>query len=286
MYQNIKTKQTITIGTEECLSNQLTMYQGGCCDFPPDNYCTLCGSADATSFNSNKIIPQGPNDSIEFTCEQYSQGIKFLLIGNPVGDCDTTERGRAKTWCECDNIQPQDKKCELVCPTTNQPPPDVTKIDPIFNKSCLRFMYEYSTLTAEECPNAASIFNFDAISYCCPDVTEVPNKSCSICPAETGGVLSHPNKPVQTELFGTVTCDEMETHAHHLPNDEDACIELLFELDLRNNDDCCDLPNETIWEPSSSGAIATTITTVYSSSFLMVTMMSVGLVTALLVPTK
>ena len=115
-------------------------------------------------------------------------------------------------------------------------------------------MYEYSTLTAEECPNAAEIFNFDAISFCCPDVTEPPNKSCSICPSP--GVLSHPEKPVFTEFFGEVKCNEMATHAQFLPNNEDACIELLFELDLRDNEDCCDLPEETKWTPDGgSGTV-------------------------------
>ena len=225
-------------------------YQGGCCDFPPDDYCTLCGDGDGTTanFNGDKIIPLGPKDSFEFTCAQVAEGVRYLQRGTPAGNCDFTERGRAKAWCECDTVTPE-STCALVCPTTNLPPPDLTLLDPIFNKSCERFMYEYSTLTAEECPNAAEIFNFDAISFCCPDVTEPPNTSCSICPEETGGTLSHPEKPVETEFFGIATCGEMELHASFLPNTTDACIELLFELDLRDGEDCCDLVNETVWEP-------------------------------------
>ena len=243
----------VIIGTAECLSNQLKSYQGGCCDFPPDDYCSLCGGdsdGSSANFNGDKIIPLGPKDSFEFTCTQIAEGVRYLQRGTPSGNCDFTERGRAKVWCECDNIV-QEETCALVCPTTNLPPPDLTLFDPIFNKSCERFMYEYSTLTADECPNAAEIFNFDAISFCCPDVTEPPNTSCSICPEETGGTLSHPEKPVETEFFGLATCGEMEIHASYLPNTQDACIELLFELDLRDGEDCCDLVNETVWEPPS-----------------------------------
>jgi hypothetical protein len=97
-------------------------------------------------------------------------------------------------------------------------------------------MYEFTGLTAEECPNAAILLQFDAVSYCCPDVSAPDN--CSICgPRE---IPSDPDTQVETEFFGTATCGTLATHATYLPNVELACQAFLFGLELNNDEDCCE----------------------------------------------
>ena len=78
---------------------QLALYQGDCCDTPPQDFCTLCENA-SQNYNTSKVIPQDPRGPpYEVTCDMYATGDKYLLEGAP-GVCNDTERGRARAWCE------------------------------------------------------------------------------------------------------------------------------------------------------------------------------------------
>jgi hypothetical protein len=110
----------------------------------------------------------------------------------------------------------------LTCDDGNAPP-DLAKFEPVYQETCNRFLYEYTTLTADECPSAVTLLNFDAKAFCC---NEAAPENCSICPE--GQLLDDAEKSVQSEFFGQVTCGEIATHASYLPANK--CGEFLFDL--------------------------------------------------------
>jgi hypothetical protein len=202
----------------------------------------------------DKIIPaSAKTNGRDYTCAEVSTSVRYLEAGSPPGICATTERGRSSAWCECEGIQPQ---CSLVCPGTGKAPTDLTLTEPIFKETCARFLYEFTTLSADECSDAVTLLNFDAQAFCCPDVE--PPGNCEICPSSLGGTPSHVNKPIETEFYGTVTCGDLYLHASYLPNTESACLEFLFQLDLRRGQDCCDLPGDEVWTDGTDGGTGAT----------------------------
>ncbi len=208
----------IFAATEECNVLQLALYQGDCCDTPPEDYCTLCENGSQV-YNLNKVIPAGAGDPpFEVTCENYATRAQYVREG-ATGICSDTERARARSWCECDGIQPV---CTLTCNDGN-PPPDLTKTDLVLGDSCERFVYEFTTLSTEECANSSSSLNFDAKAFCCE---ESPPNQCSVCSA--GQKLADPSKVVQTEFYGSVTCGEIAIYASYLP--AGACSNFISDL--------------------------------------------------------
>jgi hypothetical protein len=211
------------------------MYQLDCCDSAPVDFCTLCENG-SQSFNATKSIPRDANDPpFEPTCEQYATLDRYVYEGQ-VGICSDTERARARAWCECEGEQPA---CTLTCDDGN-PPPDMTKTDPVYGQSCERFAYEYTTLTEEACLTPNFNLNFYAKAFCC---NEPEPDDCSICPA--GRMLGDPNKEVQTEFYGTATCGEIDTYASYLPaNSCTAFINKLLDNPFGAEGECCvDNPN-------------------------------------------
>ena len=107
-------------------------------------------------------------------------------------------------------------------------------------KTCERWAYEYTTLSAEECTAPDISLNFDAKAFCC---NEPEPDNCSICPS--GMKLAAADTVVKTEYYGSATCGEIETYASYMP--EGSCN--LFFNDLLDNpfgaeDECCvDDPN-------------------------------------------
>lgn len=83
----------------ECQVLQLAMYQGDCCDTPPEGYCTLCENG-SQNYNADKVIPPnagGP--TFEVTCDNFATRNMYLREG-ATGICSDTERARARAWCE------------------------------------------------------------------------------------------------------------------------------------------------------------------------------------------
>lgn len=194
------------------------MYQADCCDTAPVDFCTLCENGSQT-FSASKEIPRDTDDPpFVPTCEEYATLDRYVYEGS-TGLCNDTERVRARAWCECEGVQPA---CTLTCDDGN-PPPDMTKTDPIFGESCTRLAYEYTTLTKDECLTPDFSLNFYAKAFCCNEPE--PNK-CSICPV--GLMLGDLSKEVRTEFFGTATCGEISTFARYLP--EGSCKPFLDEL--------------------------------------------------------
>jgi hypothetical protein len=196
----------------------------------------------------------------EYTCEEAATLVRFLTDDVTTttlrtGDCQFTPRERSGAWCGCGATQQQQSAavCDLKCPDGN-PPPDLELAEPVFGKTCLRFMYEFTTLNAEECPNAASELNFDAVAFCCPTVAVVTSDTssyCSICPSGTR--QKDPALEVQTQFFGNVTCGELHTHASFLPSSStatatttSACSDLILELDIREGQDCCEIDPDAV----------------------------------------
>lgn len=176
------------------------------------------------------------------------------------GKCEKTPRGRAAAWCECDGVQ---TACSLVC-GDGQPPPDLNKVDPVYGESCERFMFEYSMLSAEECPNAVTLLNFDAKAFCC---NEDPPENCSVCP--DGQPLIDPSKSVRTELYGNATCGEIETYASYLPDGMCAAfINELLDNPFGASGECCEGG-----PPDNSGA--TQGKAVFTCVFMLVFMISI-----------
>jgi hypothetical protein len=216
------------------------MYQGSCCDAPPPDFCFLCADG-STDYQTDKIIPRSASNTRNHTCEEAATLDRYLSETTRPGDCDFASRGQSRAWCDCDGSEPI---CSLKCPDGN-PPPDLALVEPIYGKTCSRFMYEFTTLNAEECPNAVKELNFDAVTFCCPTVV-APDSSCSICPS--GERRKDPSpQDVQTEKFGTVTCEELQTHASLLPPITGACSEFIFDLDIREGQGCCEIdPDATL----------------------------------------
>jgi hypothetical protein len=214
----------------------LALFQGSCCDAPPPDFCFLCanGSAD---YQTDTVIPKSASNTISHTCEEAATFDRYLLDTSRPGDCAFASRVQSRAWCNCDRIEPV---CTLECPDGN-PPPNLELTEPIFGKTCLRFMYEFTTLKAEQCPNAAKELNFDAVAFCCPPSSGAEEaaheSSCSICPF---GERLKDSVAVQTEFFGTVTCVELQTHASFLPSIAGACPAFMFGLDIREGQECCE----------------------------------------------
>lgn len=83
----------------ECQVLQLAMYQGDCCDTPPDDFCTLCEGG-SQNYNLNKVVPRDAGAAnFEQTCENYATRTIYLYEG-ATGICSDTERARARAWCE------------------------------------------------------------------------------------------------------------------------------------------------------------------------------------------
>jgi len=221
---------TLISGTEECDVLQLTLYQGDCCDSPPEGYCTLCENG-SQNYTMDKVIPADAGDpAFEVTCEDYATRAQYVRDG-ATGICNDTERVRARAWCECDGMKPV---CALTCNDGN-PPPDLTKKDPVYGRSCERYHYEFSTLTTTECANATASLNFDAKAFCCG---ETPPNACSICP--NGQKVGDSEKVLRTEFFGSVTCGEIATYASYLPSE--ACslfVSDLLDDPLGTESPCC-----------------------------------------------
>jgi len=195
------------------------------------DFCTLCKSVNET-YNSQKVIPRDASaPPYDPTCEEYATLDRYISEVDTVGVCSVTERSRARAWCECAGEQPS---CALTCDDGN-PPPDLTKVDPVLSESCARFVYEYSTLTEEECKTPDVALNFDAKAFCC---NEPQPDNCSICP--TGQKLGDPAKEVKTEFFGIATCGDINTYAGYLPADSCAAfINKLLDNPFGAEGECC-----------------------------------------------
>jgi hypothetical protein len=195
----------------------------------------------------------------DVTCANVEGRNQYLRdVEGVFGDCEVTPRARSAAWCECDGVQPA---CNLVC-DNGQPPPDLDKYEPIFKETCERFMYEYTTLTAEQCPNAVTLLNFDAKAFCC---NEEPPENCSIC--LEGQTLIDPDKIVRNELS---TCGEIETHASYLP---DMCLDFISEL-LDNPFDaaseCCEGGDDSVEGKTSAAIVGSVFISAVTSVFVIV----------------
>jgi hypothetical protein len=234
-------------GTDQCKENQLATFQGSCCDAPPPDFCFLCADG-STDYQADKIIPRSDTRTRSHTCEEAATLDRYLSDSTRPGDCEFASRGRSRAWCDCDGGA--EPICILECPDGN-PPPDLELAEPIFGKTCLRFMYEFTMLNAEECPNAVKELNFDAIAFCCPTVA-APD-SCSICPSgERRKDPANAPQDVQTELYGSVTCGELQTHASLLPDITGACSKFIFDLDIREGQECCEIDPDATLSPVSA----------------------------------
>ena len=174
------------------------------------------------------------------------------MDGTPPGECQVTTRGRSAAWCECAGVT---AGCSLTCPN-GSPPPNMTKYDPAVGKTCELFAYEFSMLTANECPNSTAILNFDATAFCCPDVPS-PN-NCNICsPTQTP---ADPSTLVLTAQFGNITCAELAAHVSYLPPGQANCDSFVFLLNNPQEGNKCCINNP--------GGIPSSTTTTKSSSAL------------------
>ena len=202
----------------ECPALQFSLFQGDCCDTPPENYCTLCENG-SENYSMDKVIPPTAGDPpIVATCQDYATRDKYLSEG-ALGICNDTARVRARAWCQCDGVQPA---CTLTCEDGN-PPPDLNKTDPVYGVTCERRVYDYTTLTVDECKDSTFALNFDGKAFCCGE--QAPNQ-CSVCPK--GTTLGDPDKVLQTEFFGDVTCGQIASYAGYLP--ADSCSLFIGEL--------------------------------------------------------
>eukprot|EP00934_Nitzschia_sp_Nitz4_P009085 Nitzschia sp. Nitz4//scaffold34_size148208//104759//105797//NITZ4_002990-RA/size148208-processed-gene-0.86-mRNA-1//-1//CDS//3329548825//9075//frame0 len=226
-------------GSVQCLTLQLLTYQADCCDTPPEDFCTLCpdGSDD---YNHSKVIPfdAGDTQSREITCERVATNIRYLKDDvETYGLCNLTERVEAQVWCECPGTE---SSCSLTCSDGNAPP-DLSKADPVYEQTCERLMYEYTTLTETECLDPIAALNFDAKAFCC---NEAAPENCSICPE--GSTLLALDTEVVTEFYGTVTCGDIHTYASFLPNSScPAFIAFLVDDPINAASVCCDIPEDT-----------------------------------------
>ncbi|CAJ1935052.1 unnamed protein product [Cylindrotheca closterium] len=201
--------QSFDNGTAACRDHQLMMWQRNCCPDPPSNHCSMCDT-----YNGDKVVPrfehqQFGSPDINFTCSNVAERITYLDrdgIFSEYGNCDHTERGRARAWCECEGTFPD---CTLKCPDGSDIP-DPNKADPLFGETCARWMFETTTLPQEGCENIEDSLFFSAISFCC---NLPPPKTCSICPE--GEELTNSTE----EVFRGKTCAEVQEYADWLPDD-------------------------------------------------------------------
>lgn len=220
----------------------MTTYQGSCCDTPPESFCTLCENG-STDYSAEKLIPRNPLDpNFDTTCQDLATRDRYLSDGSTPGLCSVTARERSRAWCECPGAQPS---CSLTCADGN-PPSDLALSEPIRGETCERLVYEYTTLTSDECLNPALALNFDARAFCCPDVP-TPN-GCSICPL--GQIIEDDARMISTEFFGKVSCRELQFHASFLPAGRSRCEDFLTELEA--DEGCCGADPDATLSPTAS----------------------------------
>mmetsp|Transcript_79314 Transcript_79314/g.119244 ORF Transcript_79314/g.119244 Transcript_79314/m.119244 type:complete len:311 (+) Transcript_79314:153-1085(+) len=218
--------------TEACKAIQLGTYQGGCCDSPPEGYCTLCPDG-GMNFTADKVIPRGAGNPQDYTCANVEERNQYVRDVTEYEMCGATPRFLSRAWCECLGVEAD---CNLLCDDGN-PPPDLTKAEPVFGQTCERYAFEYSGLTEGKCSLSAATkaLNFDAKAFCC---NEVPPENCEIC--APGEVLGDPEKVLQSEFYGAVTCGEVAEHAKYLPNGQcKRFINTLLDIPFGANDACC-----------------------------------------------
>eukprot|EP00980_Cylindrotheca_fusiformis_P001324 scaffold333_cov133-Cylindrotheca_fusiformis.AAC.50 len=241
---------TLNNGTAKCRDHQLLMWQRNCCPDPPMDHCFLCDT-----YNADKIIPkfvhqQFGSSSNNITCANVNERIQFLDrdgIDSQYGNCDHTERGRARAWCECEGVLPE---CSLKCPDgTDIPDPD--KADPLFGETCARWMFETSVLSYEACQDIEESLFFSAVSFCC---NMDPPATCKIC--SDGRKITNSTEAV----FRGKTCAEMQEYADWLPGD--SCIgwfSRLVDDPFDADENCCVVDDSAPTPPPGSGAPRTSV---------------------------
>jgi len=241
--------QSLDNGTAACRDHQLMMWQRNCCPDPPKDHCFLCDS-----YNEEKIIPkfehqQFGSPDIDFTCSNVAERITYLDrdgVYSEYGNCDHTERGRARAWCECEGLFPD---CTLKCPDGSDVP-NPNKADPLLGETCSRWMFETTTLAPEECKNVEESLFFSAILFCCD--LDAP-KTCSICPP--GQKLTNSTE----EVFRGKTCAEVQAYADWLPTDDcTGWFSRLVDDPFDPTAKCCILPSDGAVDATTVASDAST----------------------------
>jgi hypothetical protein len=166
-----------------------------CCGTPPPNICSICGVGDdgttiplldeKASNNISTTNSAAYGDSI--SCSQAQQTASFLPnrevcekfledLGGATAVASSCCQDTTTTTTTTTTTLPN---CELICYNTGLPPVQMDRMDPVTGYNCQSLSETWSQFSPEECPTAAQIIGFDAVSYCCDSIP--PPQTCSIC---------------------------------------------------------------------------------------------------------
>jgi len=188
--QSICNSLTFTINglfdtDQECMENQLLMYQKGCCPKPPFDFCTYCDDP-LIDANMDMIVPTGQFvGADQYTCYDYKYQNEAMIGMFTDGTCEDTFMRRAGHYCGCGPTQLQ--QCHL-CPD-KQPPSKPQKTDAwVTNSDCRGIEYLFSLLKEDECSSLPFYAGADLSIYCgCGGLnqTEIDeqaeNFQCTLC---------------------------------------------------------------------------------------------------------
>jgi hypothetical protein len=101
--------------------------------------------------------------------------------------------------------------------------------------------YQVALLSSDQCPDMALHLGFDATALCC--LGEEPPNRCPIC-SSSGQQQLIGDKVIGTDLYGEVTCSDIQDAATLIPTD-DLCQTFRQEqVPLASSLCCDDLPSE------------------------------------------
>jgi hypothetical protein len=165
-----------------------------CCGTPPPNSCSICGVGDDGT--TIQLLDELANNDISSTtnlaaygdsisCSQAQQAASFLPnpetcekfledLGGATAVASSCCQGTSTT-----TTTPTLPNCELICYNTGLPPVQMDRMDPVTGHDCQSLSQRWSQFSPEECPTAAQIIGFDAVSFCCDSIP--PPQTCSIC---------------------------------------------------------------------------------------------------------
>lgn len=151
---------------------------------------------------------------------------------------------REEAGSQCCTDTPPPVSCELICPD-GAPPPDPFKSDPVTGHSCESLAFSYSQLSEDQCQNAAATLGFDAVAFCCSNVS-IPNQ-CPVCPS--GQELLFPERVLFT--YKEHSCQTIQESLRFVVGDGSTCQ---WYLDQSRAIQYCQCRPEIIITPSVAPA--------------------------------
>jgi hypothetical protein len=225
----IATASTVTEGSKACEEIQLAGFQGNCCEdtsylVTPESFdrCALCPNGG--TFLPFKEIPTKSGTAVMCSDLTTNTDIIAEFLRNYIespGDCEDTALRRSAAWCGCAGTTIE---CELSCGGGN--PIDVEQTHPLTGMSCQEIIFQFASLTNEQCPNVGMYLQFDPVALCCPssDIESDSDSSLISCPLCANTQVFASNKIVISEEFGEVTCGDAQSAANLLLSDQ-ACTD-------------------------------------------------------------